>query len=233
MKRDSRGGVAGGVALAALLALLAGCFEPYPIHVDPTVATADLKWVRQDCPESSRAEVETCTSSKHEVDYRFRQGNGPPYPAILQVLSLREAGRRSTEELLALAHRAIDNGTAAESIERDASADQQGTRTLRSGVETHWFTREGTVEAAGDLFTSNVRVRIIGEVGYDGRSQTSFIAVGIAQVALRQCATPLPVQTCNTIPDNRSWISMVGDEGGSVGGAVKGTGLIYNLVTHD
>lgn len=201
--------------------LLSGCSHAYRVRVDAAVLTRDLAWEEE--LRGSGAALET--------EYRFRAGDGPPYPAVLQVFSFRELGRRSTESLLALTEATVDNATAREGITPDHSGDQEGTRTLANGLETHWFVREGTVTSTSTLFQQDVRVRIVGEVGYDGRSSSSVVAVGIAQVGIRQC-TPI-INTCSEEQaDLRSWISMVGDAEGSVRGAVTRYGLIDHLVTH-
>ena len=214
------------LALLAVAALaMPGCLEPHRAIVDPDVLTRELRWVRADRVETGSG----LGTHAMETNYTFRAGSGPPYSAILQVFSIRELGRRGTDDLLALTHDLVDQGAAAEGIE-DVQADREGTRTLANGLKTHWFSQEGTVSASTALFKQDVRVRIIGEVGYDGRSSTSIIAVGIAQVASTQCTI---LNTCSQREDFRSWNSMVGDPQGSVRGAVSQYGLIHHLVTHD
>jgi hypothetical protein len=131
----------------------------------------------------------------------------------------------------------VEEGAEAQGI-RSSHMDREGLRTLRSGLETHWFSMEGVVTSTGrpdQLFQQrDVRVRIIGEVGYDGRSATAILVVGIAQVEATQCTTPpapLP-RTCQEREDLRTWTQMVGDRSGTVRGAVSQNGLIDHLVTH-
>lgn len=228
---DGAGRILGAAAAVALL-VLPGCLEPFQSHVDPAILPRG--WERADCPRATPSAPSPCGGGKHEVDYTFDQGAGPPYRGILQVLSLRDLGRRSTEDLFALARDAVEKGAAAAEIDTDASRHQEGSRILRNGLVTRWFTDEGNVTQAGTLLSSNVRVRIVGEVGYDGRSQTSIVAIGIVQVAVKQC-TPVLIGTprCTFANENyATWNAMVGDEAGHIGGAFSRTGLIDHLVTH-
>lgn len=216
--------------LAVLLAatmLLPGCFTPFRAHVDPAVLTAELAWT-----ESQGASTGGGTGPRYvENEYTFKAGNGPPYPAVLQVFSVRDVGRRSTEDLRALTRQLVEESTAAKGIRLDPEAVREGTRTLQNGLQTLWFSHDGTVSSTGPLFQQqNVRVYIVGEVGYDGRSSTSVVAVGIAQVESTQCAPLVPA--CQTNRDLRSWNSMAGDPAGSLRDARSQHGLIHNLVTH-
>ncbi|HEX2065994.1 MAG TPA: hypothetical protein VHI93_04195 [Candidatus Thermoplasmatota archaeon] len=216
------------LAVAALLApALAGCLDPYRAHVDEAVlARTALQWTRSDQPERDGGLFGAKTA---ETTYTHR-GSGPSFPAVLVVFSLRAAGRPSTQELLRLTHLAVDNETASQGIRIDQAHSSSGRRALASGVQTEFFTEEGTSTATSALFAVNTKVRILGEVGYDGRSSTSIVAVGIAQVeSSRTC--PLGI-SCGTTRNEASWIEMVGDPAGSVGGATSQTGLLHNLVTH-
>ncbi|MEA3143287.1 MAG: hypothetical protein QOG31_611 [Thermoplasmata archaeon] len=216
------------LAVAALLApALAGCLDPYRAHVDEAVLSrATLAWSRADHPQVDGGLFGVKTLA---TDYTHSASSPPPFPAVLVVFSLRAVSRPSTEELLRYTHLAVDNETQARGIRIDQSQSSSGHRALASGVQTEFFTEEGT-SATGGLFPQNTKVRIIGEVGYDGRSSTSIVVVGIAQVeASRTCPLNL---NCGVTHDEGSWVEMVGDGGGSVGGATLQTGLIDHLVTH-
>lgn len=214
-------------AAALVLPLLAGCLDPYRAHVDEaTLKDAKLSWTREDQPQSDGSGglfgVKTA-----ETTYTH-SSSGPPFAARLQVFSLRTAARPSTEQLLQFTRTAVDNGTAAQGIRIDRTLSATGTRTLASGLQTQFFTEEGTSQSGG-LFPTNTKIRIIGEVGYDGRSSTSIVAVGLAQVeSSRTC----PLNICNPTSDLTSWNELVGDPSGSVGGAQSQTGLLHNLVSH-
>lgn len=215
------------MAVAALLApALAGCLDPYRAHVDDAVlGRTTLDWTREDQPQVEGGLFDVKTA---ETGYTHR-GPGPPFAAQLVVFSLRAVGRPATDELLRLTHLAVDNETASRGIRIDTRQSSAGQRTLASGVQTRFFVEEGT-STTGGLFALNTKVRIIGEVGYDGASSTSIVAVGIAQVeSSRTCPLNL---NCGTTPDLTSWIEMVGDPAGSVAGATSQTGLIHHLVTH-
>ncbi|MEA3165620.1 MAG: hypothetical protein QOJ26_486, partial [Thermoplasmata archaeon] len=99
-----------------------------------------------------------------------------------------------------------------------------------SGVPTFWFVRHGRTSQSGDLFEQDVGVLILGEVGHDGRSDTSLLVVAMAQVSrTNQC--PILVN-CQQQEDNlQTWIQMVGDRQGTVKGATSQSGFISNLVT--
>ncbi|HUR60808.1 MAG TPA: hypothetical protein VM286_00385 [Candidatus Thermoplasmatota archaeon] len=215
------------LAAAALLApLLAGCLDPYRAHVDEaTLAAAKLSWTREDHPQTDGGLFGV---KSMETDYTH-SGSGPPFPGHVLVFSLRTAARPSTEQLLQFTRTAVDNSTASNGIRIDRTLSATGTRTLASGLQTQYFTEEGT-STAGGLFAVNTKVRILGEVGYDGRSSTSIVAVGLAQVeSSRTC--PLGIN-CGTTTDLATWNEIVGDPGGSVGGAQSATGLLHHLVSH-
>jgi hypothetical protein len=216
------------LAVAALLApALAGCLDPYRAHVDEAVlAHATLSWARSDHPQKDGGLFGVKTE---RVDY-VHSGSGPPFPAVLVVFSLRAVSRPPTEELLRIVHLAVDNETHNKGIRIDQRQSSSGHRALAGGIQTEFFTEEGTSTAGNDLFAVNTKVRIVGEVGYDGRSSTNIVAVGIAQVeSSRSC--PLGIN-CGTTHDEVSWIELVGDAQGSVGGATSQFGLIDHLVTH-
>jgi hypothetical protein len=217
------------LAAAALLApALAGCLDPYRAHVDDAaLAASPVAWTRSDQPQADSGGLFGVKTA--ETDYTHG-GSSPPFPALLLVFSLRAVGRPSTDELLRFTHLAVDNTTAARGIRIDQQQSSSGHRTLAGGVGTSFFTEEGTSPATGGLFAVDTKVRIIGEVGYDGSSSTSIVSVGIAQVeSSRTC--PLGI-SCGTTHDEVSWIEMVGDAAGTVGGATSQTGLIDHLVTH-
>lgn len=230
----ARAGVAGVrrilvLAVAALAApLLAGCLDPYRAHVDEGVlARATLAWTRSDQPQTDSGGLFGVKTA--ETDYTH-SGAGPPFPAMLVVFSIRTPSGPALDELMRLTHVAVDNETAAQGIRIDQQQSSTGQRTLASGMATRFFTEEGT-STTGGLFGSDTGVRILGEVGFDGLSSTSIVAVGIAQVdSSRTCPLGLP---CGApTHDEASWAEMVGDPAGSVGGATSQTGLVENLVTH-
>ncbi len=217
--------------LAALL--LPGCLDPYRIVVDAgALSRTGQAWQRHDYPQDSKGWFGPNTV---ETDYTLSPSTQPPYPGVLQLFALRQDGRRATADLLALARASVDNATAANHIEVEGQGSQGG-RTLRNGLSTQWFALEGTVKAAGGLFKASTRVRILGEVGYDGDSSTHLIAVGIAQTESTSC--PPIVGPCTTRTDLTTWNVLAGDAEGSVAlsgqsGAVNVNGLVDNLVSHD
>jgi hypothetical protein len=216
------------LAVAALLApAFAGCLAPFRPHVDGAVlAHASLPWARDDLPGTDGGLFGV---NAVETDYTHSQGSGPPFPGFLQLFGVRTASRPSTQTLLDLTHTAVDNATRTQKIRIDESQSSSGSRTLQNGLQTLFFVEGGTSVGSG-LFALNTKVRIIGEVGYDGRSSTSIIAVGIAQV---ESSTQCPIiGPCARQADLQTWIEMAGDPAGSVTGATTATGLIDHLVTH-
>jgi len=220
--------LAGLLLLAAALAT-SGCLDPHRVVVDPGVlARTQLDWGEDRLPLDGGGWLGT---KSLETRYRFSpDGSGPPYPAVLSVFSLRESRRSPTEDLLRQARDSVEAAAKEQHISLAAGPGRTGTRTLDSGVATTWFVREGTVTQRGPLFEEAVKVRIIGEVGHDGRSETSVVAIGLAQVD-RQMQCPL-LGPCQRAEDLRAWVEMVGDPRGSVAGAVSATGLLHHLETH-
>lgn len=213
------------LALASVLAL-PGCLAPFNVHVEDRIVDGASGWVAT--PSDVRGSFPGTRS--REMRYTFDPADGgPPFPGTLQVFSLRSVDRASVADLLRHAKDLVATGAEENSIALNATTTE-GERTLASGVHTRWFVRHGTTTEAGALFGDDVEVRILGEVGHDGRSNTSFLVVTLAQVArTRQCG-PLP--TCTpTQTSEATWIQVVGDADGNVLGATSSTGFIDHLVT--
>lgn len=221
------------LGVAALLVSTSGCLDPYRPQVAADVLErTSLAWVAD---ERAQLSAGLGGAKTIETDYVHEgQGSGSlqGYPAILQTLGVRGLASVSNDVLLRIAQQAVDNATSDKHIRIDRAQDQTGSRRLASGLETQFFVQEGTVTSSGVLFSTDAKVRIVGEVGHDGVSSTSFVLIGIAQIdSITQC--PLPLGCTSGREDLRSWAEMVGDPSGSVKGAVSDTGLIHNLVTHD
>jgi hypothetical protein len=224
------------MAAVALVATLAGgCLEPFRAHVDSdALEQSPRDWV----VTKKKLDSDGMLGPKsRETLYTHEppQSAQPPYPGALQVFSLRELDRRSTSSLLEWTEDVVDQAVMRENIVLNHQFDDEGERRLENGVRTHWFTRQGRVEEQGDLFLEDVTVRIIGEVGHDGRSDTSFVAVAYVQVDREaQCpvvgGTPIPCDPSDQA-DLSTWIEVVGDPDGSVGGATSANGFLYHLVT--
>jgi hypothetical protein len=169
-------------------------------------------------------------------DARVRRGqlprnanDPPPFSGSLQVFSIRGLSRPNAEGLLELAEDLVQKGAADKNI--SLSPDRlSGERVIDSGVPTHWIVREGRTTRAGDLFEQGVRVRILAEVGHDGRSDTSFLAIGMAQTSrTNQC--PIVVNCQPEETNLGTWIQIVGDPEGAIQGATSSTGFVDHLVT--
>jgi hypothetical protein len=208
---------------------LAGCLEPYRVHVRTSVLegsihdwTLDKKGLHSDGWLGPKS---------RETLYSFSPASAqqPPYPAVLQVFSLRELDRRSTNALLGWTEDVVDQAVQRYNIVIDHRLDDEGRRSLDNGVETSWFIHQGRVASEGEVFPEDVTVRIVGEVGHDGRSDTSFVAVGLAQID-RSLQCPI-IGPCQNQVDLSTWIEVVGDPDGTIGGATSQNGFLFHLVT--
>ncbi len=214
-------------AAATALVLLTGCFEPYRVHVDPAVMAQAAGWI----VTPAGVEGGAFGPKSKETRYAFdRDPDDPvPFAGSLQVFSIRGFASLGNADLLDLAHDLVERGAEDKAIEL-SEGGATGTRSLASKVGTHWFVREGRTTQSGDLFEQGVTVRILGEVGHDGRSDTSFLVIGMAQVSrTNQCPFIGPCQPEEN--DLQTWIQIVGDPEGTVEGATSSSGFVDHLVT--
>lgn len=216
-------------ALPALLllavALTSGCFEPFRVHVEADVIPTGAGWVVTESALRGGGLGPRTQETRYALD---PDNGGPPFPGTLQVFSIRAPTRVPADELIRLAERAVEEGAADYNIALEGPT-VEGRRTLDGGVKTHWFLRSGTTQEAGDVFAEQVQIRILGETGHDGRSNTSFLAVAIVQVE-RTLQCPL-LGPCQPTSSEATWIQVVGDPDGSIQGAVSASGFIDHLVT--
>lgn len=227
------------VAVAALLAsvALAGCFDPHRVQVPASVLEASsLEWNVTKKPQEGK---QFGTKSMETRYVYVPEDAGPPYPGVLQVFSLRGDGADSRSELASLARNVIQQAIQREGIQVDSSQDVQGSRQLENGKTTDWFGHTGRIESARDdsIFlpgdAEHLVVRVHGEVGYDGRSKTGFIAVAFVQIGTHT-GPALPGLPATEETNEQTWYEVVADSDGNVGGASlpTGRGLITNLRTH-
>lgn len=203
-----------------------GCLEPYRVRIDADVLAQANGWVEVH-EKVKGAWLEPRTQ---ETRYTFDPTTtSAPFPGTLQVFSVRSLTGLSQDELLRLADKAVEDGAERHAIALDG-ASRQGHRTLASGVRTQWVLRAGTTVEPDPrgLFDEQVRIQILAEVGHDGKSDTSFLAVGIVQVErAQQC----PLNACAPVHSEATWIQVVGDPDGSVEGATSDRGFIDHLET--
>lgn len=213
------------LVLALALLLGPGCLEPFRAHVPPELAQG---WT----VTPSAVHGGFLGPKSRETRYAFDRDSGdpPPFSGSLQVFSIRSLGSIDSAQLLDLARDLVSEGAEAHSIQLDAG-EATGSRTLRSGVPTHFFVRAGRTAQTGDLFDQDVQVRILGEAGHDGRSDTSVLLIAMAQVGRTNQCPILPTACQPEETDLRTWIQIVGDERGTVQGATSSTGFIDHLVT--
>ncbi len=209
------------VLVLAGCAALAGCLEPFRAHVAPDVVPSE--WNRSDEPIEGRVlDGRKFTETVYTYE---REDRGPPFPGVVQIFSLREVSRSGVDDLLRFTRDAVEQAAEAKGINLDPVENDSGERQIKNSAKTLWFTRAGTVETS-DLFASGEDVRIVGEAWYDGRSRTSVVAVGMAQVSGQG---PIPFQT---VRDEATWTRIVGDPAGTISGATSSQGFIYNTVSH-
>ena len=215
------------VLLALVLLAIPGCFGPFRAHVDADVLAKAPGWVTTPAPVQGHFPGRQSAEMRYSFDRNST--DAPPFAGTLQVFSIRGVDQLSERELLARAKDLVVEGADANSIALNTSI-VEGTRTIANGVHTHWFVRYGATTQAGPVFGNNVGVRILGEVGQDGRSSTSVLVVAMAQVSRSQTCGILP--TCTPAQESlATWIQMVGDGRGSVQGATTAAGFIDHLVT--
>jgi hypothetical protein len=228
-----KGAAAVGMAAVSAL-LLPGCLEPFQVHVPDEVLLEACRlpsgrtcWIVTPGGVSGGALGPKSQETRYALD---RDPDGPPpFSGSLQVFSIRSVSRLDSGDLLDLARELVDRGAADQTIVL-AEGEVSGTRTLESGVPTLWFVREGRTAQSGDLFEQDVGVRILGEVGHDGRSDTSLLVIAMAQVSrTNQC--PILVNCQPQESNLQTWIQMVGDRHGTVQGTTSQSGFIANLVT--
>lgn len=225
------------VALMVTAVALAGCFDGHRVIVDSdSLEASPMPWSRSDGDETGEAlglkVMETLYVHRGDDD------TDTPYPGSLQVFSLRGGDSQDKAWLLERARSVVGQAAVELEIDIDVERDLQGRRELRNGVQTSWFMHEGTIAAGGGgTFLSpesDIKVRILGEVGVDGRSKTGFIAVAFAKIEGQQDDIGLGVGR-ETVYSDATWREMVSDPTGSIDGASfseADRGLIYNLVTN-
>ena len=216
------------LALAAVSALLVpGCLEPFQVHVPAAILSQAPGWVVTPGGISGGELGPKSRETRYALD-RDRD-DPPPFPGVLQVYSIRSVTRLDSQELLDYARELVDVSAEAENIQL-SDDEAVGKRSLASGVPTVWFVREGRTTQAGGFFEQDVGVRILAEVGHDGRSDTSLLVIASAQVSrTNQCPILVNCQPQET--NLQTWIQMVGDRHGTVQGTTSQTGFIDNLVT--
>jgi hypothetical protein len=216
------------LALAAVSSLLVpGCLEPFQVRVPQEVLSQAPGWVVTEGGITGGDLGPKSREMRYALD---RDADGPPpFSGTLQVFSIRSVSRLDSGDLLDLARELVARGAIDQNIVL-SEGETSGKRTLASGVATQWFTREGRTAQSGDLFEQDVGVRILGEVGHDGRSDTSLLVIAMAQVSrTNQCPILVNCQPQET--NLQTWIQMVGDRHGSVQGTTLQTGFVSNLVT--
>lgn len=223
------------LVLAVLAIASSGCLDAFRVSVPHAALDASpLEWEVTTFPQ----EGGKFGLRIKETRYVHRTGDdsSAPFPGVIQVFSLRGGNSMERAALMERAEGVLADAIDQEGITLDASKEAEGQRELRNGVRTSWTFQEGTIESgSGDFFNPQTRitVRILAEVGADGRSSTGFIAVAFVKVAeLRQ--NPLGVGS-TTVQDDATWLDVVADPEGSIRGASYASGdrgLLYNLRTH-
>ncbi len=224
-----------GLLVAALLTM-PGCLDPFRVTVSATtLEESPLDWeVTHFAQSGSTFGLKVKESRFVHQPSDERQA---PYAGVLQVFSLRGGDSQDRDALMERARTVVQDALAKESITIDESKYATGTRKLRSGVTTEWFLHEGTIQSGGGSFFSpqtKITVRVLAEVGVDGKSDTGIIAIAFVKVA-QQEPNIVPGVPPSTTTDTQTWLDVVADPSGSIAGATfsnKDRGLMFNLVTH-
>lgn len=204
--------------------LLAGCFEPFRPHVsEATLSSSPHDWQETRHP---RDDGGLFGVSIAETEYRF-EGDGDAYPGILVVIGVRALQRVDTQDLLDRTRDIVRDTLEEEGVHIDPSRNVTGERTIHNGARTDWFRLIGTSPGSGGLFAQEEEVRVLGEAWYDGRSKTSVIAIALAQTTGQG-----GILGQSTVRDHTVWNELVGDESGTVGGAIHERGFIDHVVSH-
>lgn len=147
------------------------------------------------------------------------------YDGSLSVATLRTLLRPSEESLRAQMQERVRDEATAKGIRIEGAA-ATGTRTLKNGAESYWFVYNGTVERAG-FFSSDARVKLLGEVFQCLDERTVVVVVGLAQLTETRSVGGVPIQGRF---DDTTWKEIASDPRGRVDGARGSNGLVYNLV---
>lgn len=224
------------IALALVGAtVLAGCSDPFRIHVaDSALEQAPMDW--QTTKFDQEGETFGLKAAETRYVHRTDDDSRPPFPGVLQVFSLRGGNSQDLDALQERAQEVLSEAMGKEGIAVDASKDAGGERKLASGVKTRWSMHEGTIQSGrGDFFDpeSKITVRVLSEVGVDGKSSTGFIAIAFVKIA-EETASSIPGLPPSVRSDERTWHEVAADPSGSIGGATlpEGRGLMFHLVTH-
>ncbi|MGB0653585.1 MAG: hypothetical protein ACPGQL_10340 [Thermoplasmatota archaeon] len=211
------------VACLAATTSLGGCLDPYRAHVPAELVRAGWD------VETQGVEGSLWKGKVTETTYTFDNQDGPPFPAFLQVFSIRQLSRASIDELLDLTERVIEDSARIHGINLDQGQSARGERDLASGASTRWFVRGGTLQGGGffGAGTAGEEVKILGEAWHDGKSRTSVVAVAFAQVTQESTILFQP-----DVHDQTTWVRMVGDPDGSIGGATLADGYLYRMRSH-
>lgn len=228
------------VVVACLLATVAlsGCFDPYRAHVPAEVLGASpLVWNVTNLPQHGGNFGDKTVETRY---VHIPEDDGPPYPGVLQVFSIRGGAVADADRLIEFTRTLVDDAAAREGISIDGTQAKDGERRLASGLKTQWFSHLGRIEQTSDesLFLpqdgNDLVVRILGEAAYDGKSKTGLVVVAFVQVGTHTDSSLPGVLPATQQQDERTWFEVVADTTGHIGGATlpDGRGLITNLRTH-
>lgn len=211
------------VLLVILSMLASGCTTIFAAHVDEAVVTAGWEEKEDQRREDSQflgIGLKRVTLVYEYDDSRF---NGP-YPAAFLVTSLKILGGASRQELFEELDETLQDVLENQNVELDEDSRVEGERVLAQGQQSIYFTYEATAQGDGSLFDQDRRIRILGEVFNDQRSDLTVLLIGLAQITGPSFLTGQE--------NNTNWEKIVEDPEGTIEGYDGDAGLAYHVVSH-
>lgn len=215
----------GIIVASVLVVMLSGCLQVHrPVVPDDILATADLEWTvtaKDPIGDSDFA------PKAIETQYRYDPGSGDPgYPGVLVLVGLRTIQRIDEDTLLDHAEEILREEMESYGVQADTVTKETGSRTIESGASTRWLTMTGTATSDALLFSQAQEIKVLAEAWFDDPSNMHVVAVAIAQTV----DSGLFGQEQR---DHATWNELVGDEEGSIEGAVHPEGFIDHAVVQN
>lgn len=210
-----------------MLALVStGCVNLDPAALPNSVLDVENRngWVRDTANSTG---VQGGYFSKQAVKaYRDDATDDRGFKGFVQIVSLRGMLSPDREELQERVEQRLRENAEAKGLRLDQRV-QEGQRNLANGALSFFVVFNATATESEGFFTSNMRVKIIGEV-FRCTGGATVIASGSAQVEGETSSSIGGVQTDREYKP-RTWAEIVRDPQGSIEGFQGGDGLIHNI----